>query len=118
MDAVVGWSQWRQSLLLTAALAVFVNNDRHRWRRRWDGYDGGLAGMVHAWVSQKLVNMTFYEFLRCPIFDLGSRSTRSETFKKSFIITLNYYISHPIDWYITPLLNFLAIQLDRAISGV
>ena len=25
-------------------------------------------GMVQAWVGQKLVNVTFYEFLRCPIY--------------------------------------------------
>ncbi len=37
MEAVVGWSRRRQSLSLTAALAVFVNDNRHPWRRRWDG---------------------------------------------------------------------------------
>jgi hypothetical protein len=26
-----------------------------------------LGGMVHAWVGQKLVNITFYKFLQCPI---------------------------------------------------
>ena len=25
------------------------------------------VGMEQAWVGQKLVNVTFYEFLRCPI---------------------------------------------------
>ena len=29
--------------------------------------------MVHAGVAKKLVNITFYEFLRCPIFALGPR---------------------------------------------
>jgi hypothetical protein len=40
--------------------------------------DGGredvrTAGMVQAWVDKKLVNVTFYEFLRCPFFALGLR---------------------------------------------
>ena len=40
--------------------------------------DGGredvrTAGMVQAWVAKKLVNVTFYEFLRCPFFALGPR---------------------------------------------
>jgi len=26
---------------------------------------------VQAWVAKKLVNVTFYEFLRCPFFALG-----------------------------------------------
>jgi len=28
---------------------------------------------VQAWVGQKLVNVTFYEFLPCPFFALGPR---------------------------------------------
>ena len=32
---------------------------------------GLTASMVQAWVGQKLVNVTFYEFLRCPFFALG-----------------------------------------------
>ena len=31
------------------------------------------GGMVQAWVGQKLVNVTFYEFLQCPFFALGPR---------------------------------------------
>jgi len=31
----------------------------------------GNAGMVLAWVGKKLLNVTFQEFLRCPIFALG-----------------------------------------------
>ncbi len=27
--------------------------------------------MVQAWVGCKLLNVTFYEFLRCPLFALG-----------------------------------------------
>jgi hypothetical protein len=27
-----------------------------------------IAGMVQAWVAQKLVNVTFYKFLGCPIY--------------------------------------------------
>jgi hypothetical protein len=30
-------------------------------------------GMVQAWVAKKLINVTFYEFLRCPFFALGPR---------------------------------------------
>ena len=30
-------------------------------------------GMMQVWVGQKLVNVTFYNFLRCPIFALGPR---------------------------------------------
>jgi len=29
--------------------------------------------MVQAWVAKKLVNVTFYEFLRYPFFALGPR---------------------------------------------
>ena len=28
-------------------------------------------GMVQAWVAKKLVNVTFYEFLRCPFIALA-----------------------------------------------
>ena len=27
-----------------------------------------IAGMVQAWVAPKLVNVTFYKFLGCPIY--------------------------------------------------
>ncbi len=32
-----------------------------------------VVGMVQAWVAKKLVNVTFYKFLRCPFFALGPR---------------------------------------------
>ena len=55
-----------------------------------------VVGMVQAWVAKKLVNVTFYKFLRCPFLLWDLDSTRTRTFKKPFIITLNDYISHPI----------------------
>ena len=32
-----------------------------------EGYGDHVEGMVQAWVAQNLVNVSFYEFLGCPI---------------------------------------------------
>jgi hypothetical protein len=76
-----------------------IMHQRQRVQKRWTNYNSGWrswwmvgnhlhmrdewwgraetccsSGMAQAWVGQKLVNVTFYEFfLGCPIFALGPR---------------------------------------------
>jgi len=46
--------------------------------------------MVQAWVAKKLVNMTFYEFLRCPYFALGPQFHEHSYILE--VVHYNYYI--------------------------
>ena len=56
-----------------------------------------MTGSVQAWVAKKLVNVTFYEFLRCLFFALGSRFHKN----RAILEVVHYndkllYISHHI----------------------
>ena len=93
--------------------------------------DGGRAivGMVQAWVGQKTLKLYILGVFLCPFFSLGPRFHKIRDifevvhYNIKLLSATPYKYSCAISkslafhWYVIPLVNFLAIPLDQAISG-